>query len=55
MADVGDIRPLHPVWPTRPADQGGRRPPPRDREPPARRPGDEPEDGDEEGHIDEYA
>jgi hypothetical protein len=53
MADVGDINPLHPIWPPRPA-QGERKkkppPPPDKEEPPV-----EKDDNEGPPHIDEYA
>jgi hypothetical protein len=54
MADVGDIPPLHPVWPVKPEDRDAarkRKPPaePKERPVPKEHPDDEP------GHIDEYA
>ena len=54
MADVGDIKPLNPVWPIRPAEGDGKRkrPPPAGDKPPAGEP-DERDDG--PGHVDEYA
>lgn len=54
MPDVGDIKPLIPVWPTRPADGDGKRkrPPPDQEKPPVAEPH---KDDDGPGHVDEYA
>ncbi len=53
MPDVGDVKPLIPVWPLRPADGDGKRkrPPPAKDKPPAA----EPDNDDGPGHVDEYA
>ena len=54
MPDVGDVKPLIPVWPMRPTDGDGKRkrPPPARDKPPATEP-DKDDDG--PGHVDEYA
>lgn len=53
MPDVGDVKPLIPAWPARPAEGDGKRkrPPPAKDKPPAK-----PDDDDDgPGHVDEYA
>ena len=65
MAEVPDIPPLKPIWPTRPEDRNKRRPAPeqerdedkdedgdmQEKEPHRRKPDDA---GNQDGHIDEY-
>lgn len=56
MPDVGDVKPLYPVQPIRPADGDSgrkRQPPPPAKDKPASEPGDNEDGG--TGHIDEYA
>lgn len=54
MPDVGDVKPLLPIWPKRPADGDGqrKRPPPAPDKPPGVAPN---KDDDDTGHVDEYA
>jgi hypothetical protein len=54
MPDAGDVQPVTPAWPIRPANGDGKRKP----APPAKdkQPATEPEkDDDGLGHVDEYA
>ena len=54
MPDVGDVKPLLPIWPKRPADGDGqrKRPPPAPDKPPGVAPN---KNDDDTGHVDEYA
>jgi hypothetical protein len=54
MPDIGDIQPLPPVWPIRPADGDGKRKRPTpDKDPPPAADRDKKDEG--PGHVDEYA
>lgn len=56
MAKVGDVNPLHPVWPTRPVEKVDPRKNPTDRSGRDRKITDEKEkDEGQSPHIDDYA
>lgn len=60
MADVPDINPLRPLWPTRPEERGPGKRRPTDEQGKEKGPRDEKKDepphgeGSKDGHIDEY-
>jgi hypothetical protein len=57
MADVGDVRPLSPIWPTRPVDKVNDSTEREKRRAPREEPSDTPSDDQQSDgtHVDEYA